>query len=100
MQKSRVSLEYDNGVLEFLEFAFNNAPQSDKLPCPYVRCNNCLLHNGQFMQSHLQNYWIARNYVLWVIHGEYEFDESINNDDFEYEPCDDMHGLVHDAFGM
>ena len=36
MQKSRVSLEYDNGVLEFLEFAFNNASQSDKLPCSCV----------------------------------------------------------------
>ena len=42
MQKSRVSLEYDNGVLEFLELTFNKAPQSDKLPCPCVRCNNCL----------------------------------------------------------
>ena len=56
IQKSRVGLEYDNGVLEFLEFSFNNAPQSDKLPCPCVRCNNCLLHNRQVMQSHLQNY--------------------------------------------
>lgn len=36
MQKSRVSLEYDNGVLEFLEFAFNNALGSDKLPCPIM----------------------------------------------------------------
>ena len=95
-----MSLEYDNGVLEFLEFAFNNAPQRDKLPYPCVRCNNCLLHNRQVMQSHLQNYGIARNYVRWVMHGEYEFDESTNNDDFEDEPYDDMNGLIHDAFGM
>ena len=26
MQKSRVSKEYDIGVLQFLNFAFNNAP--------------------------------------------------------------------------
>ena len=35
-----------------------------------------------------------------MLHGKYEFDESINNDDFEDEPYDDMHGLVHDTFGM
>ena len=52
------------------------------------------------MQSHLQNYGIARNYVRWVMHGEYEFDESTNNDDFEDEPYDDMNGLINDAFGM
>ena len=63
MQKSRVSLENDNGVLEFLEFSFNNAPQSDKLLCSYVHSNNCLLHNRQVMKSHLQDYGIARNYV-------------------------------------
>ena len=34
------------------------------------------------------------------MHGEYEFEESINNDDFEDEPNDDMNGLIHDAFGM
>ena len=43
MQKSRVSQEYDNGVVEFLDFAFSNAPGSGKLPCPCVRCNNCLM---------------------------------------------------------
>lgn len=63
MQKSRVSLEYDNGVLEFLEFAFNNALGSDKLPCPYVHCNNYLMQNREVMHSHLQKYGIARNYV-------------------------------------
>ena len=47
IDKSWMSLEYDNGVLEFLEF--NNAPQSDKLPRPCVSCNNCLLHNRQVM---------------------------------------------------
>ena len=52
MQKSRVSQEYDNGVLEFLDFAFSNAPGSDKLPCPCVRCNNCLVtsENANFMK--------------------------------------------------
>lgn len=36
MQKLRVSLEYDNRILEFLEFAFSNAPGSDRLPYPCI----------------------------------------------------------------
>ena len=54
MQKLRVSQEYDNGVLEFLDFAFSNAPGSDKLPCPCVRYNNCLMQNRHVMHNHLQ----------------------------------------------
>ena len=75
MKKSRVSLEYDNEVLKFLEFVFNNAPRSDKLPCLCVRCNNCLVQNRKVMHSHMQNHGIVRNYVCWLMHGEYEFDE-------------------------
>ena len=30
MQKSRVSQEYDNEVLDFLDFVFSSAPGSDK----------------------------------------------------------------------
>ena len=100
MQKSRVSQEYDNGVLEFLDIAFINAPGSDKLPCPCVRCNKCLMQNRHVMHNHLQNHGIVRNYVRWVMHGEYEFNESTYDDEFEDSPHDDMHGLLHDAFQM
>ena len=100
MQKSRVSQEYDNGVLEFLDFAFSNAPGSDKLPCPCVRCNNYLMQNRHVMNNHLQNHGIVRNYVRWVMHGEYEFNESTYDDEFEDSPHDNMRGLLHDAFQM
>ena len=87
MQKSRVSQEYDNGVLEFLDFAFSNAPGSDKLPCPCVHCNNCLMQNRYVMHNHLQNHGIVRNYVRWVMHGEYEFNESQRWMNMEFCQC-------------
>ena len=34
IQKSRVSNEYEIGVSQFLDFAFNNAPGKEMLPCP------------------------------------------------------------------
>ena len=53
------------------------------------------------MHSHLQNHGIVRNFVCWVMHGDYEFNESTYDDDeFEDSPHDDMHGLLHDAFQM
>lgn len=30
--------------------------------------------------------------------GEYEFDELTSNNEFEDEPYDNIHGLLHDAF--
>ena len=44
MQKSKVSNEYEIGVSQFFDFAFNNAPGKEMLPCPCIRCNNCLQH--------------------------------------------------------
>ena len=52
------------------------------------------------MHSHLPNHEIVRNYIHWVMHGEYEFNESTYDDEFEDSPHDDMHGLLHDAFQM
>ena len=81
-----MSQEYDNGDLEFLNFAFSNAPRSDKIPCPCVRCNNCLMQNRHVMHNHFQNHGKVRNYVRWVMHGEYEFNESTYEDEFEDSP--------------
>ena len=58
------------------------------------------MHNRHVMHSHLQNHGILRNYVCWVMHGEYDFNESTYDDEFEDSPHDDMHGLLHDAFQM
>lgn len=101
MQKLRVSLEYDNRILEFLEFAFSNALGSDRLPYPCIWCNNCLMQNRQVLHNHLQHFGIVRSYGHWVMHGEYEFDDSTDTiDDFENQYYNDIHGLSLDAFKL
>ena len=67
MQKSRVSQEYDNGVLEFLDFAFSNAPRSDKLPCP--KQNNAiraLLLQSGWVVERLEDDSCMVTYVIQV----------------------------------
>ena len=99
MQKSRVSNEYEIGVTQFLDFAFNNASGKEMLPCPCIRCNNCLQQKQETMYDHLLNNGITINYVRWLMHREYEFYEptNIGNGGInEYE----MEEMLNDAFRM
>ena len=73
MQKSRVSNEYEIRVSQFLDFAFNNASGKEMLPCPCIRCNNCLLKKQETLYDHLLDNGLARNYARWLMHREYEF---------------------------
>ncbi|RVW34898.1 hypothetical protein CK203_113022 [Vitis vinifera] len=100
MQKSRVSSEYHKGVLEFLDFAFTNAPGKEILPCPCIHCNNCVMQKREIMYDLLLDNGIARNYVQWLMHGEYEFCEPANTSTNESDMHDEMEEMLNDAFGM
>ena len=55
------------------------------------------------MYDHLLDNRIARNYVRWLVHGEYEFYELTNtgnSDTNEFDMHDDMEEILNDAFGM
>ena len=72
---------------------------NDKLLCLCVYCYNCVVKNRHYGLP--QNYEIARNYLHWVIHVKISLmGQNIYNSDFEVENHDDMHGLLHDAFGI
>lgn len=59
------------------------------------------MQDRQFMLNHLQHFGMVRNYIRWVMHGEYEFRDSIDTiNDSKNQQDDDMHGLLHDAFGV
>ena len=90
MQKSRISSEYDKKVLEFLDFAFNNALGKEMFQCPCICCNNCLMQNRGIMYDHLLDNGIARNYVQWLMHGEYKFYEPTNTNTNESNMHDEM----------
>ena len=100
-QKSRVSNEYEIGVSQSLDFAFNNAPGKEMLLCLCIRCNNCLQQKQETMYNHLLGNGIARNYVRWLTHGEYEFYEPTNIGNSvinEFDMHDEMEEMLNDAF--
>ena len=55
------------------------------------------------MYNHLLGNGIARNYVRWLMHGEYEFYEPTNTSNSgtnEYDMHDEMEEMLNDAFRM
>ena len=53
MHKSRSSPEYLNGVIEFLNFAFDHATNDDKIPCPCIKCCNKYYKNREDVHGDL-----------------------------------------------
>lgn len=71
MQKNRVSIEYKNGVLEFLKFAETNLPNSNgRFHCPCVKCFNIAPLEVEVVREHLGVHGICQSYTTWTWHGE------------------------------
>ena len=52
------------------------------------------------MYDHLLDNGIVRNYVQWLMHGEYEFYEPININTNEPDIYDEMQEMLNDVFGV
>ena len=52
------------------------------------------------MYDHLLDNGIARNYVRWLMDGEYEFYEPTDTDTNESDMHDEMEEMLNDAFVM
>ncbi|CAH9079417.1 unnamed protein product [Cuscuta epithymum] len=67
----RTSVEYENGVQEFLEFAQKNLPDSNnKFYCPCVKCINLRRLHVELIREHLICDGFCKSYTKWIRHGE------------------------------
>ncbi|KAG8391025.1 hypothetical protein BUALT_Bualt01G0145100 [Buddleja alternifolia] len=96
MDKSWMTLEdrrrpeYENGVQQFLNFAYSSIQPGESIRCPCRKCNNVYFQNRGDVEADLLQYGIIRNYNTWVLHGE-ELDESDDEEfDFDEEEDDDQ----------
>ncbi|KAL8150534.1 hypothetical protein V2J09_020342 [Rumex salicifolius] len=70
--------EYEDGVNTFLDFAFSNAGNNEKIRCPCVSCYLGSYHDRKVVFYHLLARGIIKDYNPWTQHGEDEKeDESI-----------------------
>ncbi|KAG8382296.1 hypothetical protein BUALT_Bualt05G0062100 [Buddleja alternifolia] len=94
MLEDRTRPEYENGVQEFLDFAYSSTEPGKKIRCPCKKCNNVYLQNRDDVEADLLEYGIIQNYVTWVLHGE-ELDES-NDEGFDSDEEEDNDQLEFD----
>ncbi|CAK8541326.1 unnamed protein product [Lathyrus sativus] len=117
MRANRLSFEYEQGVMEFLELAESNAkknlapPKSDAekslhllFLCPCVRCAN---HepklNKKEIMDHLICHGICQSYTQWIWHGEVVAKSNVSQRDNVSAEMDDrledmMRDIGQDSF--
>ncbi|KAH6811517.1 hypothetical protein C2S51_025279 [Perilla frutescens var. frutescens] len=79
MLEDRTLPQYENGVQQFLDFAYSSKEQWEKIRCPCTRCNNVYFHTRDDVEADLFQYGILKEYVIWMLHGE-ELDSSDNEE--------------------
>ncbi|XP_039135734.1 uncharacterized protein LOC120273157 [Dioscorea cayenensis subsp. rotundata] len=101
MSKSRLSVEYEQGVREFLEFAFSNT-LSNQILCPCRICVNSVLLTKDEVYEHLIINGILQLYKNWYEHGEQPSSSSNPNiahhDDLSSHV--NVHEMLQDTFGI
>ncbi|XP_075096465.1 uncharacterized protein LOC107796372 [Nicotiana tabacum] len=102
MHCDRVSKEYLDGVEEFINHAFSEKQDGEKIACPCTEC--VLIHqvNRTTTYDHLVINGIMPSYDTWFCHGESlkgSNNAQANNRSQSTLRGDDMTGMIHDAFG-
>ena len=95
MKSRRSSVEYVNGVENFIKFACQHIEEDDmKIKCPCISCNNRFRLTKDEVEFHLLDNGIMRNYTVWYHHGEVDNEDDSIEDDIDN---DDMFGLIRDT---
>jgi len=70
MSKPRQDTAYQDGVEQFLTFAYRDIPRDSEILCPCKKCKNRLNHSHDEVRTHLRCDGIIQGYTTWVHHGE------------------------------
>ncbi|XP_057794760.1 uncharacterized protein LOC131011035 [Salvia miltiorrhiza] len=87
MLDDRRLTQYEEGVRQFLDFAYSSKEKGETIRCPCKKCNNVLFQNRNNVEDHIFKYGFIKSYVIWVLHGE------------EYSDSDEDGRMADDEFG-
>lgn len=94
MFSDRLSREYEDGVDSFIQYALQNAIDSNLIPCPCAKCMNLKKKNTKTIKAHLCCHGMDLTYDTWIWHGERIRSKNIVNEAVEMEGL----GYQHDEF--
>ena len=80
MYKERESVEWQTGMKDFLNFAFDDAQPTSTVPCPCSKCLNVVQKKRRDVHSDLLHNGMELTYTKWIYHGE-DSDEDSNSED-------------------
>ena len=70
MSAARSTKIYEDGVMQFVEFAEKNAGMVNRFLCPCRSCGNRYWITQQQVVDHLICKGFMRGYTSWIYHGE------------------------------
>ncbi|KAL0559314.1 hypothetical protein IC582_003922 [Cucumis melo] len=68
--QNKLSVEYREGVSQFLEVAKLHVNDSGRTRCPCKKCMNSMWESLEGVERHLLTVGISPSYVNWIYHGE------------------------------
>ncbi|CAL5203970.1 unnamed protein product [Lathyrus oleraceus] len=68
--KPQSSIAYQQGIKEFIDFAFKGAKENDVVICPCKRCGFRKSKSRSDMFDHLMWSPFPQGYIIWIHHGE------------------------------
>ncbi|KAF4391765.1 hypothetical protein F8388_017360 [Cannabis sativa] len=69
-QENRLSVEYFNGLKNFLKLSSFHLNDENKIRCPCVSCMNLYYYDLETIERHIFVKGFYTKYVLWEFHGE------------------------------
>ncbi|XP_052177584.1 uncharacterized protein LOC127791645 [Diospyros lotus] len=99
---NRLDPRYEQGIQEFIQFAYRHKSPEASIYCPCIKCVNRYFHKRDVVEEHLILNGFDTNYIIWTVHGELYVPHH-SREEFQDQECnigDDMVGMIHDAHGV
>ncbi|XP_052189866.1 uncharacterized protein LOC127799683 [Diospyros lotus] len=99
---NRLDPRYEQGIQEFIQFAYRHKSPGASIYCPCIKCVNRYFHKRDVVEEHLILNGFDTNYIIWTVHGELYVPRH-SREEFQDQECnigDDMVGMIHDAHGV
>lgn len=93
MDRERNSVEWQTGMKDFLNFAFDGAHPDSTVPCPCRRCLNSVPKKKKDVHTDLLFNGMDHTYTHWIYHGEQSDEGSMSEDSDNEDAVDDGAGV-------
>lgn len=102
MHLPRHTVEYQNGIKKFMEFAFSKSARADTIRCPCNSCANLYWLDKSTVYDHLICNGFLVGYSEWMFHGEDSFSQPFDssNPQVQTDMDDEIDAMLREGLGF